>query len=324
MKIDKKYIIAVFALFVIGIVAWNFVFKTEQSISSLFKIKNIGEIEKVVIHNGKNDSLVLEKHDTTWFVNGTIEARSESVLVLLQSLEQGEIQSPVSVSDTAREKEFLRKIEKNVGIYRKGKKLKTIYCGRYDSTLRATCLLSSESEKMYFVSVPGIAEDYSKIFTTQTIYWLSAKIFHYRPEEIKEVTVEYPENPENSFQISVSYGDFKLFSYPEHKQIQNIDNKAIADYLTKFSDVKFEYFFTNINSEKRDSLLRITPKYIIKVINKKNVENLLKTYIRKKDNTEQIDPDILNALIYNDKQIITLKYFELDLILKNRNYFIKN
>jgi hypothetical protein len=323
MKKNKKLLI-ILAIIIIPAVFWKLVYNTGKNISTLFKTENINEIQKIIIRNGSKDSLLLEKKDTTWYVNRAVEARQESILLLLESIESGEIQSLVSEKNTEKEKEFLKKINKNISVYSKSGRIKTLFCGRYDSVLRASCLRSSESEKLYFVSVPGIAEDYSKIFRTEIIYWITPEIFHYQPKEIKEITVEYPSLPQKSFQIRISENKFQLFTYPELKSIPNINQELIADYLTKFADVKFNYIFTNLNSKTRDSLLMLQPEYIIKVINKNNVENVLKTFLRKKGKTGQIDPDILNAAIQSDKQIVTVKFYDLDLILRNRDYFIKH
>ena len=51
---------------------------------------------------------------------------------------------------------------------------------------------------------------------------------------------------------------------------------------------------------------------------------MLKTFTRKKGKAEQIVRDILNAYLYVDKQLVAVKLFTPDLVLRNPNYFVNH
>ena len=146
--------------------------------------------------------------------------------------------------------------------------------------------------------------------------------FHTAPVKSKKSTVEYSSAPEHSFRLNIDGSTAHLFQISENKEITPLNNQKIGNYLSYFMNVKFSDIDLADQSQI-NALFKKKPQYTISV---KDINNKLKTVklftIPDKNDSTAIDINKMNALI-NDEDIVTVTYFDMDLLLKDIDYFIK-
>ena len=70
--------------------------KIKKEAEKKFSIENINEIDKVFLSDRKGNNLVLEKIDNSWFINERFKVRKDAINTLLTTINEVEVQRPVS------------------------------------------------------------------------------------------------------------------------------------------------------------------------------------------------------------------------------------
>jgi len=322
MKKDKKKILVV--LFIIIIPAFWIIFNNDvkHELSDMFTIKNISEVSTVTIKNNTK-SITIRKIENTnnWFVNDKYEANKKSIKKLIQALTEVQISNPVLKKNIDSVKVFINNSAKKIIVLnKKNDTLKTIYISEYNTKKEGTYALSDNYDLPYIISIPGLEKDLNQRYNLNPLYWINPEIFTYQPHEIKTIEIKFSNKEKVSYRIEIEKDTPKIFSYNEQKYQNDININKVGSYLSYFMNVKFSDFNTLID-EKRDSLKNSKADYSIFIKDIYNITKEVDFYkIKVSETNEEFDLNKLYAII-NKEDIVIVKYFDIDLILKDISYF---
>jgi hypothetical protein len=146
----------------------------------------------------------------------------------------------------------------------KGKELvKTYYVGGTTPDLMGTYFWMPGSENPMIVQIVGLDGFLNTRYNLDEDVWISRSIFSTKKENIKNVTVQYPSNPNNSFSITQDRENIILGSSNESSRSANLG--ALKSYLNHFEKLNFENFTENLTPHEIDSISQQTPIAIIRL-----------------------------------------------------------
>ena len=97
-----------------------------------FAVKDTASVDKIFLADKQNATILLERKDNYWTVNGKYRARRDFIDLLLETIHRVEVAEPVVETKT---ENVLRRISSDgvkVEIYQNGKLAKTYYVGGVD------------------------------------------------------------------------------------------------------------------------------------------------------------------------------------------------
>lgn len=322
MKKDKKKILIV--LFVILIPLFWIIFNNDvkHELSDMFVIKDVSVVGTIIIKNNVKSISIKKKPNTNdWFINNKYEANKKSIKKLMQTLTEVKISNPVLKKNIDSIKNLIKSYAKTIIILNnKNDTLKKIYIADYKNDTKGTYALADNNNLPYIISIPGLEKDLNQRYNLNPLYWINPEIFTYQPHEIKEIEIKYLNKEKTSYRIEINEDAPKIFSYKKHKYLENININKIGSYLSYFMNVKFSDFNTLIDG-KSDSLKNSKADYSIFVKDIYNKTKEVDLYrIKISETPKKYDFNKLYAII-NKEDIVVVKYFDIDLILKDISYF---
>ena len=320
---NRKTLIPIILILHIPVVWFIFFNKSGEDTSEMFIIKDTSDVYQISI---KKDMQIVNvkkiKNSNKWFVNDKYEANDKSVKRLMQALKEVKINRPVKKEKLDSVLNVLNEKGTSVQIYDKNDNiLKNWLIGPYEEPANGTYMMSKDLKQPFIVNIPGLENDLNKRYNINSIYWIKAELFSYQPADIKRIELLYNNELSKSFKLEIDNDKAELFSLNPETQLQNINYNKVGSYLSYFMNVKFSSFY-NLKNKKKDSLLNTGPEYTIilkdKYDNTKNVKLFL---IKDTEYPNKFDINKMNAVI-NDEDLVVVKYYDIDLILKDISYFI--
>lgn len=231
-----------------------------------FKVANVEEVERIVITD-KRGAADLRREADHWKINGKFRVMPPKMEVLLETIAKLAVHSPVSnIRREAVMKDFESGATK-VEIYRKdeSKPFKVYYVDGTTEDSKGTYMLmeveGKKAQKPYVIEIPGFVGILNVRYFTDETEWRDTNIFDYSLEDIKQITVQYPMQPENSFYINAVGAD----SFEVHP-VRNVKEKMPVPKIYKEGVVKYLSSFEFLNAEafaneypKKDSVLNSMP-----------------------------------------------------------------
>lgn len=320
-KILKIIITAIFFI-VIAFGIYFFLIPQSTNITSeIFLIKDTSEIAKVlIIQNSEKVTLSRTHSEGTWIVDNKYPANKKAIKMLFQTLTEAKINKPVLISENDSTVKYLQSEGKIIEIYTFDNKLiKKIIVGSYNKEYEGTYMMNVENNIPFIVNIPGVENNLNYRYNINALYWLKPEIFSYNPNEIKAIILKYPNNNAKSFRLEVFPDTAKIFNFQDNKYITNINLQKVGSYLSYFMNVKFASETTD-TKKIRNKLLKEIPFADITVETGNNKIKNVKLFKIENDSTNNFDMNKLRAII-NNQDVVIVKYYDFDLILKDINYF---
>jgi len=317
---NKIILITLFSILLIISIYLLFFHKNNNSINQSeinFKIDDTSSIFKIIIEKNKS-SINLEKNENFWQLNNSYSVNSKAINNLLLSLTLFELKSPVPANAKKVLYAKLRNSKKISFFNDKNNLIKYFYIGEQTTNKSGNYMLLGESKNPYIIFIPLVRSDLNNYYNIDEMFWRDKTIFRYKPNDIKQIAINYPQNKEKSFLIKQKENkNFILKKDEDSEDLISLDKESIYNYLSYFNKIEFERFYS-ANENFKDSLNSAQAEFIFSVTNKEGNINTIKAY-QKSDN-EIIDTDNFIA-IFNDNEIIVVKYYNFDLLLKSYEYF---
>ncbi len=229
---------------------------TFQSPDMEFAVKNTGDIGKIFIADRSNRTATLELKDGVWMYNGTWKARPTAVQTLLQTIEKVTV---LSTSTQAAQEHMVKTLASEgikVEIYdKKGAKMKCYYIGGVTNDEKGTYMILENSEQPYVVHVPSFIGQLRVRYFLGDDSWRDRTVFGEKPEQIRSITVEYPQRKNESFRMEkVKEGEYQVLPYfSTTPPNPNPRRKGFAEgYLLQFEQLTAEAFENQF--QMRDSI----------------------------------------------------------------------
>lgn len=291
-----------------------------------FAVKDTGQIDLIEIRSPEN-TVVLERMESIWMVNGHYSAGYKKISVLLTVIARLQVIAPVPRSI---QYDIIDKLENE------GKRLLVVAERKnphvilmYHDTIHsdATYMMLENSDLPCRIGIPGYPErNLTRFFADDINYWRDNSIFRLREDQIVSVSVYEMHQPDKSFHlVNGTEDEYKLFTYSDSTEIAGVLAEQVTQYLSYFSSVSFERFLREDEIPDQTVLIKNGPEEIITVMDSRNHVTKIKTfpwYVPRQDGPPQPDLDRLIAII-NETDVVLVKYMEIDPIIKEIGYFIK-
>ncbi len=205
-----------------------------------------------------------------------------------------------------------------VKVYESRKLLNDFLVYKTRSNIYGNIMKNNERAKPFIVYVPGYDGDIGSAFTMNELYWQPYTIFNLLPSEIASVSFENLSDEASSFSILKS-GDGYLLTDGENA-LDGWDTGLIRRYLSYFTFIPFEAWALDLSEAEKEKILSREPAYRITVKTSGGKNTVLSLWERVNgDGT--MDSDRLYGRTGTTDEIFVVRYFDIDPILKKREYF---
>ncbi len=310
--------------------------KTDSTITEAqkaFAIKDTSEIGEIQIDNKAFAKLKLSRaEDGWWHVNDKWLARPDKIDLILQTLYR--IRADKPVANVAKEKiTASMKDATKIKIFDKeGNIMKSYLMSGSNSKRTGNHMRLADAEQIFLVKLPGFDGYFSPRFMPRLADWRLPRVFNYGPENIAELTVEYPDKPQDSFSIKREGEEFNFnrLSSP-HPKDSEVKQNVIRGYLKGYRNLNAEAFENEY--EKQDSLKAAKPyiKVSLTDIHGQKADAEIyrrKVYRRTKVSTEEdgtvrkYDIDRYFAFIHDRRDFVIIQDYVFGPIFRRHNEFL--
>lgn len=306
----------------------------KQKVYRDFAVEDTARINKIFLADKNNNAITLERKDGVWYVNDQYRARRDLINVLLTTIRNVEVSSPVPEATLDKVLKDLSVKGIKTEIYQDDKLVKTYYVGGVTMDNTGTYMIMEGSDIPFVMSIPNFSGYLTVRYLPDIKEWRERVIFNYRFEEIAQVKVEYGRNPEDGFIVSridenrygITHVDGSNVNFP-------VDTLAIKEFISRSKFIAFEAFITEeLQQHKRDSLLAEPMAARFEIVDKNGNAKSFRTYLRPNINQAvdddgnlfDWDVDRLYGIVNNDTEVVFVQYYILDPITRSINDFNLN
>ena len=314
---------------------------TLWSEDSQFSVKDTANIVKIYMVDKNNQSVMFDRTEKGWILNGKEKAHKENVIMLLKTIKSLSVKYPVSQKSHNNVVKVMAGSSVKVEIYKNDhyiniggihlfpyvSKARVFYVGAATQDNMGSYMLMEGADRPYVVSMPGFRGFVSARFTTNPKDWQSHAIFRIPYKNIAEITVEKVENPGQSFQIRKLDEGYEIMSLKYRQIVPVYDTVALYTFLDSFKNVNFEALIDDMPQQKIDSLLSSTPVHILNITETNGEKHELKTYKMlagpHQEDIYGFEPeyDLDRMYAWYEGRMVMVQYFTFDKITRPIEYF---
>jgi hypothetical protein len=347
MKKNKYILIIVVALAIVAGFLWFS--KSSGTISREmmdFAVKDTASITKIFLVDKKNNSILLEKKKPgDWLLNGKYTTSNPVVNMLLETMMRIVPKAPVPKSAHDNVVKQLAAASVKVEIYREvyridmfGLKLfphekltKTYFVGNPTADNMGSLMLMKGASIPFIVHILNFRGFVSPRYSTIENDWRDHMVFQTKLADIKSITMEIPDAPDESFKVVNDNKSPKLYTYPKGELISGYDTLKLLNFMLSFEDLRYEAILNqDVIQHRIDSVRNSTPKFILTLEDVKNEITQLKAFYRPNDekkydeSTGKLyvhDLDRLYAFVNDSDDFLMIQYFVFGRVLIQRSDF---
>lgn len=244
-----------------------------------FTIKDTGNIGKVFLAEKGGESITLERKDGGWVANGEHRVIPSVINDLLTTLatQKPMFPAPQNAHNTVIKSMATKGIK--VELYTlEGKKKTVFHVGGQASTNKGSYMLMEGAERPYVVQLPVFEGYLTPRYSVDLATWKDRTIVNLAPEEIKEVSINYVEEPLNSFTVKRVSDDSVTVVLDELlMQGKQLNKTRLNTYLSFFKKVAYE---GSINGTVGlDSIIaNVQKRCTVDIIDRSNAKHHLDVY----------------------------------------------
>lgn len=349
MKKNRSVIIVVLLLL---LVALYFLLKPETGTYNRnlndFAVSDTSNITKIFMADKKNRTITLTRIDEgTWRLNNKLLARKDGIDIMLKTLLNISVKSPVAEAAHNNVIRLLAANSVKVEIYQRvyrihmgtmhllphEKLTKTYYVGSVTQDNIGTYMLMEGSSEPFITYLPGFRGFISSRFTAKEEDWREHIIFRSKLPEIASISINFGDKPEWSFMLrNPDNHSFILTAANSSKPVTDFDPLKVIDFLNSFRNIRFEAFLNDLDKHVRDSITSTKPFYQISLTDRTGTTQTITTF-KRKPTPDQIDiygvpvtydHDRMYALVNNNKDLVLVQFFVFDRILRPLPAFEKD
>ena len=321
---DKRKTIKIVFFLLLFVAAIVFISRACLDQVPEFAVKNPEKIKQIILKSDRG-MVKLEKAGDIWMLNGTEEARMEAIKAILETLINIEVKSPVgqnSFNEIISEKE-IEVVEVNVS----GSilPLKKYFVYKVSSNPYGNIMTEKAKDNPFIMHLPGYGGNLSVFYSTRINYWKPHIIFQYNLNDILSVELQNIKEPQNSFKIFRNEsGGYVLEDLDTKEIVKDVESERITRYLSYFRRIRFEKFIDPDVKISRDSIIKTPAFYTVKVRDINNDEKVISIFpVYLDEESKETDSNVAYASISWENELILVKYFALDPVLKNLDYFTR-
>jgi hypothetical protein len=292
-----------------------------KSNSSFFSDPS-ADITRIELSEGSR-KMYLVKENGNWLINGKEDARKTGVFYLIRILQEIKIKSPVSPELFESEVTSKGLIPIKVKVFEKRKLLKSFLVYKTRSNVYGNIMKINQQSKPFIVYMPGFEGDIGSGFVVNELFWQNYTLFNLMPSEISSVKLENLSDTASSFSIINKNHHFEL---PGTQPGYNTwDSTLVTRYISYFARVPFESWLLEPEGGQQKIIESQQPLYKLIVTTHANKQTILTLWERTKDNNgiQTKDTDRLWGKTQDHDELFSIRYFDIDPVLKKRSYFFR-
>jgi hypothetical protein len=349
MKKNRKFIIAVIVLGVIAIalVLTNSKSTFKRELSD-FAVDDTSNVTKIFMSDKNNNNLTLTRvQPGKWLVSNKYPGSKANIELLLGTMLGLQVKETVPKAALEYVIKDLAAISVKVEIYQwkyrinlfdvvrlfpHEKLTKVYYVGGPIQSNRGSYMIMEHSSVPFVVYLPGLRGFVTPIYSPIEKYWRDYSIFKKSIQQIESVRMEFPSDPENSFEIKKDANmNMQFISLDDNQPVPLFDTLKVMNFLASFRNINFEALLNDLEPRRKDSILAMTPYCIISLTDISRSTQSIKIY-RKGAFPGEVDDfrtpapydlDRLYALVNDGKDFTLIQYFVFDKILRPKSFFLK-
>lgn len=335
----KKYLpyIAVILVFAAA-TAWFIKTQSVQSVTQRegdFAVKK--NISKIILDDTEKRHIELTLQNGVWIVNGKYEVREELIKQLLEALTR--VTSLTPVPSNAHDNVIKSMMSKHVEVKvftGSDKPEKTYLVGGPTVDNRGTYMLLQMADgtmatRPHITYIPGYYGYLTPRFEMDVENWRSRLVFNEPLNDIEQVSVQYPDENNNSFIITRAGTDsFIVNPFDEKFRItQPYEQKYVKQYLSFYSNVHVEAFDNNYPA--KDSIMKTKPYCQFNITKTDGSKKLLRMYHMPLNKRSKAVVDLSGKEInydvdryyasINDKDFAIVQYYVFGKLMRNYKDF---
>ena len=331
----KKNLLYLGLVIVLAVLAWFFVFNKDsgpfRSSEKKFGVKDTTNISKIFMADLSGSSVIIERGENGWMLNGQGAARQDLVTTVLLTLQQMEINVPVAKSMYEKVVRDIAGSHTKVEVYdAKGKKIRSFFIGPVSTAYKGNFMITEGSKTPFVVHIPGFDGFVSGRFVIDANQWKDRTVFNIRCENIRELSVRYPRVPDSSFVLTSDGENFTLTN--QHTAGKTVNPEIVTYYFNQFKRINCEVFVAD--TYKRDSLLSEQAVCELQVTDKNGNLQAASVYYRPttyrtkmqfdyQDNQIQFDLDKYYCLMNDRQDLAIIQNFVFGKLFVGPEFFYK-
>lgn len=325
---SKKLIIGLAAAVVLASVFTGVYYFTDIfRDSKQFAVADAGLVTKITIEKD-SASVVLEKKNGEWVVDGKGKVKPAMMQRLLFFLQNVEVKAPLpkvarKAAADALDKGFLITAEAN------GTVVAEFTVAEIPNMPLGTIGQLSGKSAMYLLHIPGTNFSVASMLTVDAALWLQNLLLSLNPDDIVSITVDNVAKPERSFKIfKGNEGAFKVYdSYNQH-ELENVNAEQLDFYLSFYASLGFK---ERVKMDPIDfnTLILSEPEAMVTIHQADGKTQLLKLYLMPVgDDYDAVgrplkfDRDKLYVVYDDNNKVAIANWVDYDLLLKDVNFFL--
>ncbi|WP_291727214.1 hypothetical protein [Bernardetia sp.] len=265
-----------------------------------FALEDTTGITKLVL--GEQTLSQSPTNSSNWLMNGDFVVDEEMIASLWAIMQRLEVKKPVSesIKDEVINSFLLNGID--VQVFRGDKQIRNYKVCTHEGE---TYAMQTESASPYSIYIPGYYLQIRDIFDIRPYEWQDRTLLATTPNTFRSISVEYPQNKDESFTIDFTGKGFRMREFAE------ADTNKIYEYLPYFSQMMGEQYVKN--DKLQDSLQALSPTATFTL-----------------NDIRSETPQVLNLytarekyFVLFDNQLLLFSPSLADIILKTRSDFAK-
>ncbi|MFN8208777.1 MAG: hypothetical protein U0T82_15420 [Bacteroidales bacterium] len=273
-------------------------------------------------------TLRFERLDQQWFLNDSFPVKPGLAGTFIKTLSTLQVKAPLSRKQGIGLADSVRQAGVEVSFYN-GKSCVRTYSLRSRAGNPGTILLPKGSSRLVLVEIPGFSGEPAHILRMNEDYWKDQVILNLPLSQMASLMVREA-GTGNGFLLFRTGADkeWQVTGYPDSLHTSPVDPIVLGDLLRNLGRVPYLQCIADNNTSAADSIGQLQPGYLIRTCRFDGKTEQLLIYPRPmpagKNRKVATDPDLAWAWLENSRQLVLVKYTDLDNFLLNSEDLTKH
>ncbi|MFM2394889.1 MAG: hypothetical protein RLZZ546_2872 [Bacteroidota bacterium] len=206
-----------------------------------FKIEKPEKLNKIIIERAKYPAIVFVKKGNDWILNNGKKASDEIIPNIISLINKMKIQYIPNPAHTKNIHNFIKEEGIHFKAYVGEEVVKSFFVGADVAENKGTSFLIEGAKQPYVMHLPFFDGSLRSRFSFEMSQFETKMVFEENPENITEVTVNYPGDKASSFKILNAQSTPEVSNLYDGIILKNANQKKIKTYLDGFTKIGAEY-----------------------------------------------------------------------------------
>lgn len=232
-----------------------------------FRIEDTDRIGKIFLVHREGEQVLLERKGEDWVYNTTWKARPDAVENLLDAIRRIQVKYQPAQAAVPNIVRNLVAEGIKVEIYdRRGRMMTAYYIGGSTADERGTFAIREGFEQPFVAHLDGWEGNLRFRYSLKGEDWRDRSVFSLDPDRIREVSIAYPAQRNQSFRLRKTEGGYQIDPFYPTTPVAKAPYRigSAEGFLTGFESIVAEDFRNAYPA--KDSILQLLPFAIIEVV----------------------------------------------------------